>query len=503
MKKMQLSKKTSTSKEDPILVKGYRAMDKSDMSKRFFAFLLDTSVMLSPIALWNIMVLAIFGNIVSAGGITFISIVILVLLVISILFINTFIYAKTKGQSIGMKLFGLRVIGTSGKVAYQRKLILRELLGFDLPFILLMYFTSVFGPMLYWTINAFIVFFDPKHRSIIDFIVRTKVVVADASVQTVQPQSVSEPVKPVQQTRVEPPRVVTPDTLIDLHIHSNFSANGQYNVEEIFQKAKEKGLQTISITDLDSAKSIPIAKRMSELYHIRYIPGIEISCEMDGRRVRVLGYFIDFPHELFNHIENDSLLHEKQASIERVRKFENIIGMKVPVERLLENNRFQRIPGEMIAEYVLNHPEYRQSPILQPYQSGSKSIDPYHEMAKDLFAYGKLCYVPVKYPDIKDVLDVIHLTNGVAVIAHPGKLRATSPELLQRLLRMDIDGLEVFHPDHTKEDTAALLKTAIDHKLFVSAGSDFYSTKKQDVLGRTACPKDGEKIVELFINAKG
>lgn len=501
------TEKRSTPKSDPILVKGYRSMQKDDMSKRFFAFLIDTCVILAPIALWNIMVLAVFGNIVSAHGFTFISKTILIMLGISILFFNTFVYAKTKGQSLGMKLFGLRVIGVSGKVAAPGKLIFREWIGFDIPFIVLMYFTSIFGPILYWGANALLVFFDPKHRSWIDFVVRTKVVVADATPRVEQPKLAQEVVKPMPQAPMEQPKPVQePVRLqpsIDLHIHSNFSANGQYNVEEIFQKAKEKGLKTISITDLDSAKSIPIAKRMSELYHIHYVPGIEVSCELDDRRVRVLGYFVDFPHELFNQIENDSLLHEKQASIERVRKFENIIGMKVPVERLLENNRFQRIPGEMIAEYVLSNPEYRQSPLLQPYLTGSKSIDPYREMAKDLFAYGKLCYVPVRYPDIRDVLDVIHLTNGVAVLAHPGKLLANSPDKLNQILNLNIDGIEVFHPDHTKEDTAMLLKTALDRKLFVSAGSDFYSTKKQDVLGNTSCPSDAEKIVELFINARG
>lgn len=487
-------------KEDKILVKGYRPFEKIDILPRIYAFLVDIVVMLLPVALWNILFLAIFGSIVSINGIKTMSTIIVVLLIISILLVNNYIYAQTKGQSLGKKMFGFRVITMNGKVAMKRRLLIRELFGFDLPFLVLFYFTNIFGVMAYWFLNGLVVLFDPKHRSIIDFVSGTRVVTYDPSLMSapaVEKQPVKQQIKQVQKVIKEP------DTTIDLHIHSNFSANGEYNVEEIFQKARDLGLKTISITDLDCAKSITIAQRMSLLYHVDYVPGIEINSDLHGRRVRVIGYFVDYPHELYNQIENDSLINEKQASIERVRKFENIIGIQVPVEVLLKNNRFQRIPGEMIAEYVLNQPEYRKSPLLQPYLSGSKSLEPCHEMAKDFFAYGKLCYVPVKYPDIRDVLDVIHLTNGIAVLAHPGKLLAHEPVLLNEVLRMDIDGIEVFHPSHTKEDTTELLKLAMDKKLFVSAGSDFYRTGRDERIGKTGCPKDGEKIVELFVNARG
>lgn len=500
MKKIQKKKSSNTGREDKILVSGYRTFEKRDMSIRFYAFLTDVCVMLLPISIWNILFLAIFGSMVSISGIQVISIVIGILLLISILLFNNFIYTQTKGQSYGKKIFGLRVITKTGKVAMQRRLLMRELIGFDIPFLILLYFTNLLGVVAYWLINGLVVVFDPKHRSIIDFVMGTKVVTYDPSYTPVQPKQTTQPVKPKPQ----PVKTIKePDTTIDLHIHSNFSANGSKNVEEIFQMAKEKGLKTISITDLDSAKSITIAQRMSQLYHINYVPGIEINAELYGKRIRVLGYFVDYPHELYHQIENDALINEKQASIERVRKFENIIGLEVPVEKLLANNRFQRIPGEMIAEYVLNRAEYKNSPLLQPYLSGSKAMDPYHEMAKDFFAYGKLCYVPVKYPEIQDVLDVIHLTNGIAIIAHPGKLMENDPGLMEQVLHMDIDGLEVFHPSHTKEDTTKLLKTAMDRKLFVSAGSDFYREDRGESIGKTNCPKDAEKIVEMFVKARG
>ena len=82
-------------------------------------------------------------------------------------------------------------------------------------------------------------------------------------------------------------------------------------------------------------------------------------------------------------------------------------------------NRFQRLSGELIAKHVLNRPEFDDCAILKPYRRDEFG---WRALNKDYFAYGKPCYVPVKYPYLKDVLDVIELTGGISVLAHPGKL---------------------------------------------------------------------------------
>lgn len=475
-----------------------RPLTHKDTKSRFFSFMADVIIMLSPVMIWNIIMLAVLGSLVSISGMFLIDVVIGILLIISILFANCYVQTKTNGQSFGMFLYNLKVVKKSMKKASRKQLIFREVVGFGLPFIALMLFFNILGVIAYWLLNGLIVLVDPKHRSLIDFIAGTRVV---ALVQ--KEEMVSTNVEPVEEKQVVQPKPAIITSTIDLHIHSNFSANGKYNIEEIFQNAKAKGLKTISITDHDSAKGNAIAARMSEMYKVNYVPGIEINCDLKGRRVRILGYFIEYTSDLYAHIENESLVNEKFASIERTRAFEDLIGMPINVNRLLENNRFQRISGEMIAEYVLTRPEYKQVPLLQPYLRGQKSGQPYRSMAKDFFAYGGMCYVPVKYPKLQDVLDVIGLTNGIAVIAHPGKLLSQSPDLLDEVLDLGVQGIEVFHPMHTKREMTELLKIATEHKLFVTAGSDYYGTNRQNSeIGYTNCPKEAESLVKMLVNAK-
>jgi predicted metal-dependent phosphoesterase TrpH len=61
----------------------------------------------------------------------------------------------------------------------------------------------------------------------------------------------------------------------DLHVHSNYSKDGESSIEEILRVAEETGLDAIAITDHDSVEG---AKRALTLPStVLVIPGIEVS----------------------------------------------------------------------------------------------------------------------------------------------------------------------------------------------------------------------------------
>lgn len=464
--------------------KGYYALTKNDWKPRFFSFLIDVCVMIAPIMIWNIIMMAVLGSIVSVSGMVIVNIAIGILLILSILCANFYIYKQTGGQSLGMRIFGYKVITSNGNDCSNAALLRREVIGFAIPFLVLMYFLNIFGVVLYWAINGILVLTTKQQRTLPDMLFHTCVV-------GVAKQKRVRSVKPQPQYR----------SRIDLHLHSDFSANGEYNVEELFQLAAKNNMQTISITDLDCAKSNHLAKRMSALYNVEYIPGIEINCEYQGIRLRVLGYFIDYTNELFATIENESLVNEKRASIARVQKFEKLIGRHIDIDRLLQNNRFQRLPGELIAKHVLTRSEFSDCELLQPYLQYDHMEEAARKLAKDYFSYGKPCYVQVKYPLLEDVLEVIKMSGGVSVLAYPGRLYMSEPQLLDELVKLGIRGLEVFYSKHTQEEMKALMKYAMTHKLYITGGSGFFHEQGSARIGMTQCPKDGERIIQDFIEA--
>ncbi|MDD4137938.1 MAG: PHP domain-containing protein, partial [Methanoregula sp.] len=61
----------------------------------------------------------------------------------------------------------------------------------------------------------------------------------------------------------------------DLHVHTNFSKDGESSIEEILRKAEEEGLDAIAITDHDTVDGAKKALTLTST--VLVIPGIEVS----------------------------------------------------------------------------------------------------------------------------------------------------------------------------------------------------------------------------------
>lgn len=475
-----------------------RKIMNKDSGDRLLAFLADSIVMLAPIYLWMIILFMIFADILSVKILWIVHLITLVLLAVTLIFVHPMLCALMDGQSIGKVIYEFKIVENDGSQANKRIIFLREAFGKGIPLLALGVFFGLLGVIAYVAINVLFILVDRKHRSIIDLFTKTRVVVLNAKTAKAP---VKEVVKPQPIKRAAP--IITSPNKVDLHMHSTFSDDGEFNVEEIFQIAAKRGMDVISITDHNSAKANLIAQRMSKLYHVEYIPGIEIDCQYNGRDLHMLGYFIDYKHEVFNKIENDNVAREKEASMKRVENWERYSGMKVDVEALLKNNRFQTIPGEMIGEQMLNNPKYRNSPLLQPYISGDRTDMPYVNFYWDFFAQGKPCHVPIRYPDVRVIIKAIKATGGIPVIAHPYNNFKDDISIVEELIDLGVEGIEVFSSYHDKKQMSELLKIANERKCYITAGSDFHGKNKPQLqIGDTGCPVEAEKILNRFIYAK-
>ena len=107
-----------------------------------------------------------------------------------------------------------------------------------------------------------------------------------------------------------------------------------------------------------------------------------------------------------------------------------------------------------------------------------------------------------EYPDVKEVLELIHSAGGIAVLAHPVPYR--NEELLEELTGLGLDGVEVWHPDQSETDSARLAAFAAEHGLLTTGGSDFHGmyTPAARPLGSTAAPDECVEALLAFKDKK-
>ncbi len=102
-------------------------------------------------------------------------------------------------------------------------------------------------------------------------------------------------------------------------------------------------------------------------------------------------------------------------------------------------------------------------------------------------AAGKPAYVDKERLGVADGIRMVHEAGGIAVYAHPGT--DGRRETIEPLVAQGLDGIEVRHPSHSREDELRLASLAAFFGLVVSGGSDWHGAMQGGrVLGAMQVP---------------
>ena len=254
----------------------------------------------------------------------------------------------------------------------------------------------------------------------------------------------------------------------DLHMHSTYS-DGTDTPLELCRLAKKHDVRVISITDHDSVGGQKALLNQQIPRSVEVIAGIEISTEVNHKMIHILGYYIDmFDTGLEQFIETISAEKTETTRL----NFENACSTNVFTyewERVLELNPGQpRISGVHVAKAM----------EIDGYEvPGMKLWD----MFRKYFFPANENYISVQAIDAFDAISIIKTIGGIPIIAHPKYFDCD--DILFDLIQHGAQGIEVYHPTHTNEDTAKYLQIANDKKLCVTGGSDWHG--RNSLHGRT------------------
>jgi predicted metal-dependent phosphoesterase TrpH len=266
--------------------------------------------------------------------------------------------------------------------------------------------------------------------------------------------------------------------MIDLHIHTTASSDGQHSPEELFQMARGFEFEAIAFADHNSVGSVEDGLTISPEYGIEFIPCIEINTHYEGYDFHLLGYFIDHRDQgLLRWLEG--LKADKRRQIrQRVNRLREL-GFTLSA-RDVERYSLGREPtGVSYLKALLEREENRRDSRLRTYIDGERSDSPYLNFYLDYLAGGKPASVPIRFISTLKAIRLVRSLGGIPILAHPSEVK---DQRLLDLIGAGLEGLEVYSSYHGEEDERYFKDVCDRYGLLMTAGSDFHGTEiKPDV----------------------
>ena len=283
---------------------------------------------------------------------------------------------------------------------------------------------------------------------------------------------------------------------IDLHMHSYYSDDGEFEPKQLIDLCLEKNIKYFSIADHNSVRGIKEAKEYCVGKNINIIPAIELDCTFNEINLHVLGYGIDYDKTVFYDIEDNIIKQEQFASKKRMKLVKEL-GIDFSDEVINSLSRNGVVNGEMIAEAAMEFDKNHENPLLMPYyENGSRSDNPYVNFYWDYCAQGKAAYAEVSFISLQEAINIIEESGGIPILAHPGNNIKENINLLEQIISCGIKEIEVYSSYHSKEQVEFYKKFSLKHKLLLTCGSDFHGkTKPSIVIGGTDCEGIEDKII--------
>ncbi len=266
--------------------------------------------------------------------------------------------------------------------------------------------------------------------------------------------------------------------MIDLHIHTIASSDGQHTPQEIFTMANSMGLTAIAFADHNSIGSVGEGISLSREFGIEFIPCLEFNTLYLDHDLHMLAYFIDCQsRELKSWLEE--IYEEKQRqAVKRIEKL-NELGFVFSVDDVKKFSGDKIPTGMSFLKAIRSREENKGDPRIKRFVDGDRSDSPYVNFYLDYLRGGESAFVPLETVDTFYVMGRIKQLGGIPVLAHPSD---TGDDIILRLVEGGLSGLEVFSSYHNEKEEEHFLALAKECNLLVTAGSDFHGSEvKPDV----------------------
>ena len=243
---------------------------------------------------------------------------------------------------------------------------------------------------------------------------------------------------------------------VDLHLHT-LASDGRLSPTELVNLAASQGLKVVAVSDHDTTEGLAEAYRAAEQFSdLQIIPAIELSTDIPGDEIHMLGYFLQYEDDEFQVI----LRRFRAGRLERGRLMvEKLATLGLPVEW----ERVQEIAGDG----SVGRPHIALAMVEKGYFKEPK------EAFYDYLGRNGQAYVERKKMTPAEGAEMLARVGGSAVLAHPANLVDLDAKVAE-LKEAGLVGMEVYYAQYSPDTVDYLLSIARNHDLIPCGGSDYH-----------------------------
>lgn len=270
---------------------------------------------------------------------------------------------------------------------------------------------------------------------------------------------------------------------VDLHSHTLVS-DGALTPAQLVERAKEQGVELLSITDHDSIGAYDDAA-VSGAEGITIVPGIEFSTQWRGIGIHIVGLNLTLDSSaIIEGVAQQEKSRSERAELICQRLIK--LGFDINFERVQEIANHANVGRPHFAQHLVE---------LGVVKNMSAAFKKY-------LGDGKVGDVKQCWAELPQIVTWIVDAGGTAVLAHPLKYKMTRTKLaafLDEFIEAGGRGIEVVSGHQTSDETRQLSRLCSEKGLLASCGSDFHQPSQWNEIGSlSAFPKECEAVWESW-----
>ncbi|MGN5766241.1 PHP domain-containing protein [Acinetobacter calcoaceticus] len=279
---------------------------------------------------------------------------------------------------------------------------------------------------------------------------------------------------------------------VDLHTHTLIS-DGTFSPEQLVQAAVDLKIQILAVTDHDTMDGLERAQNYAQDHDIQIISGVEVSSQWSrpntkksyGVHIVALNMQDEAPIRAM--LENQKKIRAERAKV-ICQLLEKCIDFDIYPDVIAQvDGEADRVTRTHIAKALVE-----KNIVSRPQQAFDRFLKE-----------GKKAFVKFEGVGLKETIEIIHASGGLAVLAHPTRydLSATNIRYLIELFAESGGDAVELPPSIEPASTRQMVDRMIQQfNLAVSIGSDFHGDNMPWIkLGQTPRVNQGQSgIWERF-----